>query len=133
MFFRLRVSKNAVILGLIIFDIFILNKLRWLKINIIYLISLLILSLLLINFKSGIINNIESSAVFRILLSFVLTVFLFAGLIGTASVLINHSDLKAQNVIAQVSEKKDTRLSIKEIESITASDNFRFTSENALR
>ena len=87
----------------------------------------------MINFKSSIIKNIESSAMFRILLSFVLTVFLFAGLIGTASVLINHSNLKAQNVIAQVSEKKDTRLSIKEIESITASDNFRFTSENALR
>lgn len=103
------------------------------KNNIIYLITLLILSLLLINFKSGIINNIESYAMFRILLSFVLTVFLFAGLIGTASVLINQTDLKAQNVIAQVSEKKDTRLSIKEIESITASDNFRFTSENALR
>ena len=87
----------------------------------------------MINFKSGIINNIESYAMFRILLSFVLTVFLFAGLIGTASVLINHSDLKAQNVIAQISEKKDTRLSIKEIESITASDNFRFTAENVLR
>ena len=70
---------------------------------------------------------------FRILISFVLTVFLFAGLIGTANVLINHSDLKAQNVIAQISEKKDTRLSIKEIESITASSNFRFTSVNSLR
>jgi hypothetical protein len=85
------------------------------------------------HFQLSLINNIESYAMFRILLSFVLTVFLFAGLIGTASVLINHSDLKAQNVIAQVSEKKDTRLSIKDIESITASDNFRFTSENALR
>jgi hypothetical protein len=40
---------------------------------------------------------------FRILLSFVLTVFLFAGLIGTAGVLMNHSDLKSQNVIAQIS------------------------------
>lgn len=70
---------------------------------------------------------------FRILISFVLTAFLFAGLIGTANVLINHSDLKTQNVIAQISEKKDTRLSIKEIESMTASSNFRFTSVNALR
>jgi len=70
---------------------------------------------------------------YRILISFVLTVFLFAGLIGTANVLFNQSDLKVKNVIAQISEKKDTRLSIKEIEAITASNNFRFTSVNALR
>jgi len=91
------------------------------------------LRLILSNFTSGQNNNIKGDAMFRILISFVLTVFLFAGIIGTANVLINHSDLKAQNVIAQISEKKDTRLSIKEIESITASGNFRFTSVNALR
>ncbi len=93
----------------------------------------MILRLLLINFQPGQNNNNESYAMFRILISFVLTVFLFVGLIGTANVLINHSDLKAQNVIAQISEKKETRLSIKEIETITASSNFRFTSANALR
>lgn len=87
----------------------------------------------MINFQLRQNNNNESYAMFRILISFVLTVFLFVGLIGTANVLFNHSDLKAQNVIAQVSEKKETRLSIKEIETITASSNFRFTSENALR
>ena len=70
---------------------------------------------------------------FRVLLSFILTLFLFAGLIGTANFMFNYADLKDQNVIAQVSEKKDTRLSIKEIESVTASDNFRFTAENVLR
>ena len=85
------------------------------------------------NFGSDENNNKESYGMFRILISFVLTLFLFAGLIGTANVLMNHSDLKAQNVIAQISEKKDTRLSIKEIESITASSNFRFTSVNALK
>ena len=93
----------------------------------------MIFRLLLINFQQGQNNNKESYAMYRILISFVLMVFLFAGLIGTANVLFNHSDLKAQNVIAQVSEKKDTRLSIKEIETITASGNFRFTSVNALR
>jgi hypothetical protein len=87
----------------------------------------------LINFQPGQNNNNEGYAMYRILISFVLTVFLFAGLIGTANVLFNHSDLKAQNVVAQISEKKDTRLSIKEIEAITASSNFRFTSANALR
>ena len=46
------------------------------------------------------------------------------GLIGTAIIMFNSANVNAQNVIAQVSEKKDTRLSIKEIESITASDNF---------
>jgi len=70
---------------------------------------------------------------FRILLLSVLTVFLFAGIIGTANFTFWSSNVKTQNVIAQVTEKKDTRLSIKEIESVTASTNFRFTSVNALR
>ena len=70
---------------------------------------------------------------FRILLSFILIVFLYAGLIGTANVFLKSSKTSDQNVMAQLSERKDIRLSIKEIESITASDNFRFTSENALR
>lgn len=59
--------------------------------------------------------------------------FLFAGLIGTANVLFDSSEISDQKVIAQFSEKKDTRLSIKEIESVTASSNFYFTSVNALR
>lgn len=70
---------------------------------------------------------------FRIILSFVLTLFLFAGLIGTANFMFNSTKLIDNDMIAQVSEKKDTRLSIKEIESVTASDNYRFTSVNALR
>ena len=94
---------------------------------------LLILRLLLINFESEQNNNKESDAMFRVILSFVLTVFLFASLIGTANYMFKSENVDAQNIIAQVSEKKDTRLSIKEIESVTASDNFRFTSVNALR
>jgi len=70
---------------------------------------------------------------FRILISFVLTVFLFAGILGTANYMFNSSNLGDQNVIAQLSEKKDTRLSIKEIEFISSSTNFPFTSVNALR
>jgi len=70
---------------------------------------------------------------FRVILSFVLTVFLFASLIGTANFMFKSENVNTTNVIAQVSEKKDTRLSIKEIESVTASSNFQFTSVNALR
>ena len=93
----------------------------------------MILRLLLINFESEQNNNKESDAMFRVILSFVLTVFLFASLIGTANYMFKSENVDTQNIIAQVSEKKDTRLSIKEIESVTASDNFRFTSVNALR
>jgi type II secretory pathway component PulC len=70
---------------------------------------------------------------FRILISFVLTVFLFVGIIGTANYMFSSVKANDQIVIAQVSEKVDSRLSIKEIEFITSSDNYKFTSVNALR
>jgi len=60
-------------------------------------------------------------------------VFLYAGLIGTANVLFKTSKSSDQNVVAQLSERKDKRLSIKEIESITSSNNYPFTSANAFR
>ena len=69
----------------------------------------------------------------RIILSFILILFLFGGLIGTANVLFNTTKLNDQKVIAQLSAKKDYRLSIKEIETITASGNLYFTSANALK
>lgn len=70
---------------------------------------------------------------FRTLISFVLTVFLFIGIIGTANYMFSSVKPNDQFVIAQISEKVDSRLSIKEIEFITASDNLKFTKENALR
>ncbi|MBK7629491.1 MAG: hypothetical protein IPJ23_01990 [Ignavibacteriales bacterium] len=70
---------------------------------------------------------------FRVLLSFTLTLFLFAGLIGTVNIMFSSSNIDDYNVVAQVSEKKDNKLSIKEIESVTAADNYRFTSSNSLR
>lgn len=70
---------------------------------------------------------------FRVILSFILTLFLFAGLIGTADIMFSTSKQNDQNVIAQVSEKKDNKLSIKEIETVTATDNYRFTYSNSLR
>ncbi|MCU0343637.1 MAG: hypothetical protein MUF28_07430 [Ignavibacterium sp.] len=70
---------------------------------------------------------------FRILISFVLTFFLFIGIIGTASYMFSSVKANDQFAIAQISEKVDSRLSIKEIEFITASENLKFTEENALR
>ena len=64
---------------------------------------------------------------FRIILSFVLTIFLFAGLLGTAAIMFESSNKNDKNVMALVSEKKDTRPSIKEIEFVTASNNYPFT------
>jgi len=70
---------------------------------------------------------------FRIILSFILIVFLYAGLIGTANVFFKTSKSSDQNVMAQLSERKDIRLSIKEIESITSTNNYPFTLANALK
>jgi len=67
------------------------------------------------------------------ILSFILIVFLFSGLIGTANFFFKTSRVSDQNVLAQLSERKDKRLSIKEIESITSTGNYHFTSANALR
>jgi len=70
---------------------------------------------------------------FRVIICFVLIVFLFAGLIGTANFMFGSQKVNDLNIIAQVSEKIDSRLSIKEIEILTSSRNFYFTSANALR
>ena len=85
------------------------------------------------NLATGQNNNKEKYTMFRIIILFILTIFLFAGLAGTANVLFSDTNADTENVIAQVSEKKDTRLSIKEIESITAANNYSFTQFNALR
>lgn len=70
---------------------------------------------------------------FRVIICFVLIVFLFAGIIGTANFMFDTQKVNDLNIIAQVSEKIDLRLSIKEIENLTSSNNFYFTAPNALR
>jgi len=70
---------------------------------------------------------------FRVILSFILTGFLFFGLIGTANVFFKTTNSGDQKIIAQLSEKKESKLSIKEIESFTALNNFHFTSANSLK
>lgn len=69
----------------------------------------------------------------RVLLSLLLTIFLFTSIIGTTNSLFQSQNSNDVNVIAQVSEKKDSKLSIKEIETVTSSNNFPFTSANSLR
>ena len=69
---------------------------------------------------------------FRIFISFILVSFLFLGLIGAARVMFKSSEKDDIKVAAKFSEKKDLRLSIKEIESLTASGNYHFTSVNLL-
>lgn len=54
-------------------------------------------------------------------------------MIGTANVFFKTSKSSDQNVMAQLSERKDIRLSIKEIESITSTNNYPFTLANALK
>ena len=70
---------------------------------------------------------------FRILAPLIITIFLFLGIMATANVLFTDENYNDNNVVAQVSEKKDPRLTIKEIESLTSSNNYHFTSSNALR
>jgi hypothetical protein len=70
---------------------------------------------------------------FRILAPFIITVFLFLGIVATANLLLTSENYNDINVVAQISEKKDPRLTIKEIESVTSSNNYHFTSSNALR
>jgi hypothetical protein len=71
--------------------------------------------------------------IFRIIISFVLTVFLFVGIISTASVMFISGYQNDVTVIARVSEKVDTKKTIKEIEVETALSNYYFTAANSLR
>ncbi len=70
---------------------------------------------------------------FRILAPLIITIFLFLGIMATANVLFTDENYNDNNVVAQFSEKKDPRLTIKEIESLTSSNNYHFTASNALR
>jgi hypothetical protein len=70
---------------------------------------------------------------FRVLLSFLLTAFLFMGIISTTSIMFASNASDGRIVTAQVSEKKDSRQSIKEIEVVTSASNYHFTSVNVLR
>ncbi len=70
---------------------------------------------------------------FRVIISFVLTLFLFVGIIGTASFIFSGNRNSEQNLVLQSTDKSFERISIREIETISATNNLRFTSKNALR
>lgn len=69
----------------------------------------------------------------RILISVILTAFLFIGILSTANLLLESKNESEVKLIAQTFEKNLERSSIREIETITADNNYSFTSKNALR
>ncbi len=69
----------------------------------------------------------------RILISVILTAFLFIGILSTANLLLESNNESEVKLIAQTFEKNLERSSIREIETITADNNYSFTSKNALR
>jgi hypothetical protein len=70
---------------------------------------------------------------FRILSSFILTAFLFIGILSIANLLLNSDYERNQSLFVKISEVETARVSIKEIEKVTANDNYYFTSKNSLR
>ncbi len=70
---------------------------------------------------------------FRIIISFILIVFLFGGIIGTAKLLLQPKPLSNVTITADMYIKEDNKLSIKEIEEITSANNYHFTSVNLLK
>lgn len=70
---------------------------------------------------------------FRIIISFILTLFLFVGIIGTASFVFKDSRNSEKNLLVQNIDKSFERISIREIETLSATNNLSFTSRNALR
>lgn len=70
---------------------------------------------------------------FKVILSFVLTVFLFVGIIGTALLFISDAIGSDRNSVTVSMDNYSDRISIREIEVISAANNLRFTSKNSLR
>ncbi|HQF42167.1 MAG TPA: hypothetical protein PK073_04565 [Ignavibacteriaceae bacterium] len=70
---------------------------------------------------------------FRIIISIVLIIFLFGGIIGTATQYLKPKPPSNIIITADMYIKKDSRLSIKEIEKLTAEENYIFTYSNSLK
>lgn len=67
---------------------------------------------------------------FRILISFLLTAFLFIGILSTADALLNSKISSEKNINIYYMANASPRDSIKEIEILTATENYPFTSRN---
>jgi hypothetical protein len=70
---------------------------------------------------------------FRILLSFILTVFLFIGILSTANYFFSTDFANKQEIYLQPVKTEIDRLTIKEIDLRTAEENFYFTSKNSVK
>lgn len=69
----------------------------------------------------------------RILITFIITAFLFVGILTTADS-IYKSDLKnTRKINVKINIVEQTRPSIKDIDKITANNNYYFTSKNSIR
>jgi hypothetical protein len=58
---------------------------------------------------------------------------LFVGIISTASLIFSGDSGTEQNLVINQIERGTERISIREIETLSASNNFSFTSKNALK
>lgn len=69
----------------------------------------------------------------RILITFIIMAFLFVGILTTADS-IYKSDLKnTREINVKINIVEQTRPSIKDIDRITANNNYYFTSKNSIR
>lgn len=70
---------------------------------------------------------------FRILLSFILTLFLFIGILSTANYFLSSDFISKQEISLQTVKTENERLTIKQIDRVTAKENFYFTSKNSVK
>lgn len=70
---------------------------------------------------------------FRILITFLVTAFLFVGILSTADSIYKSDSKNTKEITAKVYIVEQTRPSMKDIDRITADNNYYFTSKNSIR
>ena len=70
---------------------------------------------------------------FRILTSFILFTFLFIGIISTANMFFTLDEQSEKGLKVHVTNIESSRITIKEIDKVSANNNYRFTLKNSLR
>lgn len=70
---------------------------------------------------------------FRIILLFFLTAFLFISILFTAETILKSDARTTRNLFVQAAEYETNRPSIRQIETASADNNFSFTIKNSLR
>lgn len=69
----------------------------------------------------------------RVLTSFLLTAFLFVGIMSTANLLLDFNKTSSKALSVNVVNVESNRITIKEIEKKSAKNNFYFTSKNSVK